>query len=146
MWTKYLLKLKIYCGYNLRKIILFLKEYFPSNSFTLITLWKMTMTFFWFRKSIEGHKWFIPQWPYWMTKKVCSSSFFFFFPIYRTYREIWWSFFCCETPFPVRSYLWIFSLDFPFWIFLIPQFSPSWSKTPLFIGEDREFEFQIPKF
>lgn len=78
MWTKYLLKLKIYCGYNLRKIIFFLKEYFPSNSFTLITLWKMTMTFFWFRRSIEGHKWFIPEWPYWMTKNVCSSSFFFF--------------------------------------------------------------------
>lgn len=77
MWTKYLLKLKIYCGYNLRKIILFLKEYFPSNSFTLITLWKMTMTFFLFRRSIEGHKWFIPEWP-WMTKNVCSSSFFFF--------------------------------------------------------------------
>ena len=54
MRTKYLFKLK-YCGYNLKKVIFFPKEYFPYDSFTLITLWKTTMTFSGFRRSIEGH-------------------------------------------------------------------------------------------
>ena len=34
MRTKYLFKLK-YCGYNLKKVIFFPKEYFPSEFFCL---------------------------------------------------------------------------------------------------------------
>ena len=129
---------------TISKIIFFPKEYFPSDSFALITLWKTTMMFSWFWKSIEGHKWHIPEWPCWMTKNACSSSF----AVYQTCREIWWnSLFCCEAPFPVRSYLWIFSLGFSFLDFSDFSISSSSSwKTPLFIGEDREFEFQILDF
>ena len=110
---------------TISKIILFPKEYFPSDSFALITLWKTTMMFSWFWRSIEGHKWVIPEWPCWMAKNACSSSFV----VYRTCREIWWSsFFCYEVPFPVWSYLWIFSLGFSFLDFF--DFSP------LFLMED----------
>ena len=100
-------------------IIFFTKEYFPFDSFALTTTWRMTMMFSWFRRSIEDHKWLILEWTRWMVKNVCSSSF----SVYRTCREIWWSFFfCCEAFFSVRSRFWIFFprfsfLDFfDFWI------------------------------
>ena len=122
MRTKYLLKLKI-LWVQPQKITFFPKKYFSSDSFALITLWKMTMTFFLFRVSIEDHKWLILVWPCWMAKNACSNSF----AIYRTCKEIWWSFFfCCEPHFPVRSYLWILSLGFSFldFFFLFLNFLP----------------------
>ena len=74
------------------------KRIFSLWFFTFITLWKTMMTFSWFQRLIEGYKWFIPEWPYCMAKNACSSSFV----VYRTCKEIWW------------SYLWIFSLKFFF--------------------------------
>ena len=109
MWTKYLLKLK-YSGYNLKNNILS-KRIFSFWFFYLNHTLEYDNDDYWFRRSIEGHKWLIPKWPCWMANNTCSRSF----AVYRTYREIWWSsFFYCEIFFSVRSYLWIFSLGFSF--------------------------------
>ena len=114
-------------GVQSKKKIFFTKEYFSSDSFALAITWRTTMTFSWFRRSIEGYKWLILEWTRWMTKNACSSSF----AIYWTCKEIWWSFFfCCEASFPVRRRLWIFSLGFFFSNFLISDFwisPPFWS-------------------
>ena len=122
MWIKYLLKLKILV-YNLKNNILY-EIIFSSNSFVSITTWRTTIMFSWLRRSIEGHKWLILEWSRWMAKNVCSSSF----SVYRTCREIWWSFFfCCEVSFSVRSRFWIFFprfsfMDFfDFWISPLPS-------------------------
>ena len=74
---------------TISNIIFFIKKYFISDSFALTTTWRTTMTFSWFRKSIEGHKWFIPEWTRWMMKNTCCS----FFSVYQICREIWWNFF-----------------------------------------------------
>ena len=142
MQTKYSLKLK-YIVSTISNIIFFTKEHFPSDSFALTTTWRTMMMFSWFRRSIEGHNWLILEWTRWMEKNVCSSSF----AVYQTCGEIWWSFFfCCEASFPVRSRFWIFFLRYSFLNFSDFSISPpSWKKKPLFIGEDREFEFRIPR-
>ena len=77
VWTNDLLNLRISRVQSQKKYIYILsnKKYFPSDSFALIALWKTTMTFSWFQRSIEGHKWLIPEWPCWMTKNECISSF-----------------------------------------------------------------------
>ena len=141
MRIKYLLKLKYIVG-TISNLIFFTKEYFPSDSFSLTTTWRTTMTFSWFWRSIKDHKWLILEWTRWMVKNACSNSLI----VYWTCREISWSFFfCCEASFPARSRLWIFSLRFSFLKFSDFSISPhSWKKKPLFIGEDREFEFRIP--
>ena len=145
MQTKYLLKLKL-LGYNFKNnIFFFTKEYFPSNYFVVTTTWRTTMMFSWFQKLIKGLKWLIPEQTHWMVKNTCSSSF----TVYQTCRDIWWNFFfCCEASFPIGSRLWIFSLRFSFLDFSDFWISPPVleKKTPLFISEDREFEFQIPEF
>ena len=86
--NKIFIKIKNIVG-SISNIIFFRKEYFPSDSFTLTTTWRKTMTFSWFQRVIECHNWLIPEWTCWMAKNACQSSF----TVYRTCREIWWSFF-----------------------------------------------------
>ena len=118
MRTKYLLKLKNIVG-TVSNIIFFTKEYFPSDSFALTSTWRTSMTFSWFRRSIKGHNYLIPEWTRWMAKNSCSSSF----AIYWTCRDIWWSFFfCCEAFFLYEVAFGFSSQDFPLWIFLISEF------------------------
>ena len=66
-------------------IILFYKRIYPFYSFTLITIWKTTITFSWFWRSIEDHKWLIPKWTHWMTKIACvdDEDVFFIFKVNR---------------------------------------------------------------
>ena len=128
MQAKDLLKFKKCCGYNLKNNILPNKEYFPSDSFALITLWKTTMTFSWFQRSIEGHKWLIPEWPCWMAKNACNSSF----AVYRTCKEIWWSSLLLWSPFSCMK----LPLDFLLRIFLSRIFwflPPSLDGRPLYL-------------
>ena len=106
--NKWFIKFKNITGTISKKIIIFflIKNIFLLIFFALIVLWKTTVTFFLFQRSIEGHKWLIPELSCWMTNNECISPF----AAYRTYREIWLnSFFCCEAPFPLRSF-WSFSL------------------------------------
>ena len=122
MRTKYLLKLKKKFVGTILNIIFFIKEYFSSDSFTLTITWRTTMTFSWFRRSIEGHKWLTLEWTHWMAKNSCNSSFV----VYRTCKEIWWGFFfCCEASFSVWSRFWIFFSRFSFLDFFYFWIPPS---------------------
>ena len=73
MRTKYFIKIGKLWGI-IFVVIYFYTIIYHSNSFTLMTIWKTTMTFFLFRKSIEGDKWFITEWTHWMTKIVCVDD------------------------------------------------------------------------
>ena len=108
MRTKYLLKLK-YCGYNLKNNIIFQKNIFPL----ILLPWSHFGRRWWHFLDFEDQSRATigSEWTRWMAKNTCSSSF----TVYRTCREICWSFFFCyEAYFPIRSRLWIFSLGFSF--------------------------------
>ena len=78
--------------------------------------------------------------------KMCVVVLFLFIKLAGRFDETFS--FVVKLLFPYEVAFGFSTQDFPFWIFylFLNSHSPCWNKTPLFIGEDREFEFQIPEF
>ena len=113
--TKYFIKINKLWG-TIFVVIFFYKRIYLSDYFTLITIWKTTMkTFSWFQRSIEDHKWLVPEWIHWTTK-IMYVVLLWFLGLVRifceAYSSLWslvsmWSHFfqSSKASFPMRVIL-----------------------------------------
>ena len=141
MWTNDLLNLRISQVQSQKKIIIIF--FLTKNIFPLILLlWRRRWRFLDFKDQSRVTSGLFPnELVKWQRMRLAVLPFT---KLAEKFDETFS--FVMKPFFPVQNCLWIFSLGFSFLnFFFISQFLHllSWKKTPLFIGEDMEFEFQI---